>query len=118
MSRGGQVEAMADRNVADLLARSQLFSTLEWAERFDLARKMRDVVLGPGQVLFSRGDPGRDIYLVVHGRIRISVLSTDGRELSFAHAGPGDVFGEVAALDGGTRSADATAIAQTRLKTL
>ena len=71
-----------------------------------------------GEVLFARGDPGNEIYLVVEGRIRISVLSSDGRELSFAHAVPGDIFGEIAALDGSPRSADATAITPVRLKTL
>jgi CRP-like cAMP-binding protein len=79
---------------------------------------MRDVALDPGEMLFARGDPGNEIYLVVEGRIRISVLSSDGRELSFAHAVPGDVFGEIAALDGSPRSADATAITSVRLKTL
>jgi CRP-like cAMP-binding protein len=52
------------------------------------------------------------MYLVLEGRIRISILSSDGRELSFDHAGPGDVFGEIAALDGGNRTAGATAISQ------
>ena len=76
------------------------------------------MALDAGEMLFARGDPGNEIYLVVEGRIRISVLSSDGRELSFAHAVPGDVFGEIAALDGSPRSADATAITSVRLKTL
>jgi CRP-like cAMP-binding protein len=79
---------------------------------------MREVALQPGEMLFARGDPGNDIYLVIEGRIRLSVLSPDGRELSFAHAVPGDIFGEIAALDGAPRSADATAISAVRLKTL
>ena len=54
--------------------------------------------------------PGREIYLVVSGRVRLSVLTAEGRELSFAHAEPGAIFGEIAMLDGGPRSADATAV--------
>jgi CRP/FNR family cyclic AMP-dependent transcriptional regulator len=104
--------------VTDLLARSALFNALTSAQRYALAQEMRDVSLDPGEMLFARGDPGNEIYLVVEGRIRISVLSSDGRELSFAHAVPGDVFGEIAALDGSPRSADATAITSVRLKTL
>ena len=104
--------------VTDLLARSALFDALTSAQRHALAQEMRDVALDPGEMLFARGDPGNEIYLVVEGRIRISVLSSDGRELSFAHAVPGDVFGEIAALDGSPRSADATAITSVRLKTL
>src|SRR5690606_31289220 len=49
-------------------------------------------------------------YLVLEGRVRLSVLSAEGRELSFAHAGPGELFGEIATLDGGERTAGATAI--------
>lgn len=104
--------------VTDMLARSALFGVLSPADRALVAAQMRDVMLEPGQVLFSRGDPGRELYLVMKGRIRLSVLSVEGRELSFAHALPGDVFGEIAALDDAPRSADATAITQAHLKTL
>ena len=105
-------------SATDLLARSPLFSVLRPAERAALAVQMRDVSLAPGQLLFGRGDPGKEIYLVIEGRLRLSVLSPDGRELSFAHAVTGDLFGEIAALDGAPRSADATAITRVRLKTL
>jgi CRP-like cAMP-binding protein len=109
---------MTQRSVEGVLARSPLFGVLEPAKRLELADKMPEVVLEAGQVLFSRGDPGDSIYLVTEGRIRISVLSIDGRELSFAHAETGDVFGEIAALDMSGRSADATAIVRTTLKAL
>jgi CRP/FNR family cyclic AMP-dependent transcriptional regulator len=105
-------------SVTDLLAHSALFGVLGAAERTALAAQMRDVVLAPGQLLFGRGDLGKEVYLVMEGRLRLSVLSPDGRELSFAHAVIGDVFGEIAALDGAQRSADATAITRVRLKTL
>jgi CRP-like cAMP-binding protein len=105
-------------SVPELLARSPLFSVLERAQQAQISREMRDMTLGAGDMLFARGDPGNDIYLVIEGRIRLSVLSPDGRELSFAHAVPGDIFGEIAALDGAPRSADATAITPVRLKAL
>jgi CRP/FNR family cyclic AMP-dependent transcriptional regulator len=104
--------------VTDVLARSTLFEALTPQERLELANEMRGLVLEPGQTLFCRGDPGKDIYLVIEGRMRFSVLSTEGRELSFSHAVPGDIFGEIAALDGGSRSADAMAISRVRLKVL
>jgi CRP-like cAMP-binding protein len=71
---------------------------------------MREVSFDAGQSIFARGDTGRDIYLVTGGRVRLSVLTSEGRELSFAHAESGHVFGEIAVLDGGVRSADATAV--------
>jgi CRP/FNR family cyclic AMP-dependent transcriptional regulator len=110
---------MAERRAtADLLAGSPLFATLTAAERLSLAEAMSDIELERGQLLFSRGDPGKHVYLVMQGRIRLSVLSAEGREISFSHAVPGDVFGEVAALDDVPRSADATAITHARLKVM
>src|SRR6185369_3745162 len=91
-----------------LLGKTALFGTLEGPDRAAIAARMRRVDFTPDQMIFSRGDPGREIYLVLEGRIRLSILTADGRELSFAHAGPGNVFGEIAALDGGERTAGAT----------
>src|SRR5262245_44728705 len=96
--------------IADLLSKSALFGSLPDPDRAAIANRMRRVEFAPDQMIFSRGDPGREIYLVLEGKIRLSILSSDGRELSFAHAGPGNIFGEIATLDGGERTAGATAI--------
>jgi len=101
---------MEQRAIVDLLGKSALFGSLADTDRAAIAARMRRVDFEPDQMIFSRGDPGRDIYLVIEGRIRLSVLSSDGRELSFDHAGPGHVFGEIATLDGQARTADATAL--------
>jgi CRP-like cAMP-binding protein len=106
------------RSVIDALGRNALFAALGEADRADIAGRMRRVVYEPDQMIFARGDPGLEIYLVLEGRVRLSVLTPDGRELSFAHARPGDIFGEIAALDGGERTAGATAITQVRAMTL
>jgi CRP/FNR family cyclic AMP-dependent transcriptional regulator len=97
------------RTVIGFLGKSALFGSLSEADLAAIASCMRCVDFQPNQMIFSRG-AGREIYVVLHGRIRLSVLTTDGRELSFAHAGPGSIFGEIAALDGGERSAGATAL--------
>ncbi len=69
---------------------------------------MRVVRFQAGQSIFER-DPDSEICLVLEGRVRLSVLTTDGRELTFKYAVKGEVFGEIAVLDGGSRSASATA---------
>jgi CRP-like cAMP-binding protein len=79
---------------------------------------MREANYDTGQVIFSRGDPGNEMHLVVKGRVRLSVLTADGRELSFAHAEPPTIFGEIAVFDGGKRSADATAVNKVQTVTL
>jgi CRP/FNR family cyclic AMP-dependent transcriptional regulator len=108
----------ATANVIELLGKTALFGSLSEADRAIIAGRMRKVAFDPDQMIFARGDPGREIFLVLDGRIRLSILSGDGRELSFAHAGPGSVFGEIATLDGGERTAGATAISKVQAMSL
>jgi CRP-like cAMP-binding protein len=68
-----------------------------------------------GEILFRSGDPGDALYGVVTGRIRISTGNADGREIFLNIMEPGDTFGEIALLDGGTRTATATAIEASEL---
>lgn len=93
-----------------LLAETTLFRGQTDAVLAAVAAAMREARFAAGSTLFARGDPGDALHLVVEGRVRISIVTADGRELSFAHAVPHDVFGEIAVLDGSPRSADATAI--------
>lgn len=71
-----------------------------------------------GEVLFMRGDEGDALYGVLSGRIRISNSSIAGKEVVLSIMQPGDVFGEMALLDGGDRTADAEAIGATELMVL
>lgn len=105
-------------SIVDMLGKTGLFGSLSAEDRAAIAGRMRRTQFDPDQMIFSRGDPGRDLYLVLEGRIRLSILSGDGRELSFAHAGPGSVFGEIATLDGGERTAGATAISRVQAMAL
>jgi len=100
----------AQESLTGLLAATSLFQDLDEPALKALAQEMRKVAFEAGQLIFTRGDEGRDAYLVTEGRVRLSVLTPEGRELSFAHAEPGSVFGEIAMIDEGPRSADATAV--------
>jgi len=104
--------------VAVLLGKTALFGALEQDDRIAVARQMHRAAFEPGQTVFGRGDAGSDVYLVVKGRVRLSVFSFDGRLLSFKHADAGDIFGEIAALDGGPRTADAIALTRVDVMTL
>jgi CRP/FNR family cyclic AMP-dependent transcriptional regulator len=68
-----------------------------------------------GEVVFMQGDPGDALYAVVTGKIRISAGGSDGREIFLNIMEPGDTFGEIALLDGGPRTAAATAIVASEL---
>lgn len=71
-----------------------------------------------GEMVFSQGDAGDALYAVVTGRVRISAGTADGREVFLNIMEPGDTFGEIALLDGGTRTASATAMVDSELVTV
>ena len=94
----------------DLLQRHPFFQGMD-AHVIDalvaraIIRKMKS-----GTVLFRKGDPGSSLYAVLSGMVRISTGSSSGKDAVFAMMLPGEIFGEVAALDGLARSADAITI--------
>jgi len=61
-----------------------------------------------GEVLVQKGDPGDGLMAILDGRIKISSLSEDGKEVVLNILGPGELFGEIALIDGKDRSADAS----------
>jgi CRP/FNR family cyclic AMP-dependent transcriptional regulator len=71
--------------------------------------------LGVGEVLFRKGDPGDALFGIRRGQIRIEAGASDGSRLTLNFMGSGDLFGEVAGLDGQSRTADATAGEPTEL---
>ncbi len=97
------------KRLSDILSADPLFAGLAPDDREAIAGLGRVRSHDAGEMIFQRGDPGREMLVVLDGRVRLSVLSPEGRELSLRHAGPGSVIGEIAVLDGGPRSADATA---------
>jgi CRP/FNR family transcriptional regulator, cyclic AMP receptor protein len=62
-----------------------------------------------GATICSKGDPGTSLFAVLSGTVKISVSSPDGRNAILNLIGAGDIFGEIAVLDGQMRTADATA---------
>jgi CRP/FNR family transcriptional regulator, cyclic AMP receptor protein len=64
-----------------------------------------------GQQLFAKGDGiAKELFVILRGRVRLSMLSAAGREVSPRHIGAGEVLGEIAALGGTPRTATATAL--------
>jgi CRP/FNR family transcriptional regulator, cyclic AMP receptor protein len=71
-----------------------------------------------GTVLFRTGDEGDAMYLIEHGKVRISVRAEEGHEVTLTELHRGDFFGEMALLDGKPRSADARVADNARLAVL
>lgn len=76
------------------------------------------LVLRTGEVVFNEGDVGAHAYVVETGEIRISRRRDGDQELTLAHLGRGDLFGELALLDDQPRAASATALVDCELMTL
>src|SRR5262245_10007295 len=68
-----------------------------------------------GTTIFSKGDQGTCLYAVCTGQVKITVPSGEGKDAVFNLIGPGQIFGEIALLDGGQRTADAVAARDSEL---
>ena len=71
-----------------------------------------------GQTIFLKGDEGNGMMAVLSGQVRISVPSREGKEIILNIINPGEVFGEIALLDGRERTADASALTDCELLVL
>ena len=88
-------------------------------EAFDqLCRYAKHSTLKRGATIFSKGDPGTSLFAVISGTVKISISSPDGRNAILNLIGAGEIFGEVALLDGLARTADATANTNCELFTI
>jgi CRP-like cAMP-binding protein len=65
---------------------------------------------GAGVVIFHHGDEPGSVLVLLEGRVKLAILGPQGREVILGFAGPGDLLGDVAALDGGPRSATAETV--------
>lgn len=103
---------------ASLLAESKLFGDLPRQDRQRIVQLCTRRRLTARQVVFREGDPGREMFIVVSGQLKVSVTSEDGKELSFFILNRNDIFGELALLDGERRSATITTIGPCELLAL
>jgi CRP/FNR family transcriptional regulator, cyclic AMP receptor protein len=96
-----------------LLSRVPVFSTLSREDLVHVAQVAMTRQFEAGAVVFREGDEGSTCYIVRTGRARAIREHPDGRSITLAHFDPGDIFGEMAMLDGERRSATVEAVADT-----
>ena len=99
----------------EILERHDLLGRLTRAEMDELMRLVHVERLPPDHLLFQKGDPGDSLFAVLSGQIKISTRSKVGKEIILNFLGPGEIFGEIALLDGRERTADASTIAPSEL---
>src|SRR4051812_11420966 len=89
----------------ELLQRVPLFAELSGPELEQIASVAIPRTYPKGVRVFHEGDHSDACYIVRSGDLRVTREHSDGRAIALATLGPGDIFGELAMLDGGTRSA-------------
>jgi uncharacterized membrane protein len=94
----------------DLLASIKMFELLNEDDRIALAKVIDELRLPQGHTLFQAGDPGDSLFIVQAGEIELFIKDTAGQKIVLTTAGPGDMFGELAMLDSGPRTATALAL--------
>ncbi len=103
---------------ADSLSRIPLFQRLTPEELEQLAAEVDQVRYDPDETIFNEQDKGDALYVVETGSVRIWVLDEDVEPVTLKELGNGEFFGELAVLDRGPRSTNATAIGETTLHRL
>ncbi len=90
---------------ASILNEIEHLRELNQEEKAALAEKIELLRYATGQAVFNYGDPGHAMYIVRSGEVEIFVKNDQGEKIVLETSQPGDIFGEVALLDGGTRTA-------------
>ena len=103
---------------ADSLSRIPLFKRLTPEELEQLAREVDQVKFDAEEIIFNEQDKGDALYVVESGSVRIWVLDEDVKPVTLKELEPGEFFGELAVLDRGPRSTNATAITEATLHRL
>lgn len=103
---------------AELLRKVSLFNKLPAEDLAKLAGHLRPRQFRRNTILFHKDQPGDSLYIVESGHIRIFLPTATGEELTVDIAGPGDVVGELALLDGRPRSASAQTLEDSAVQVL
>ncbi len=99
--------------IVELLGRVPVFSTLEQDDLGRIAQLAVPRSFEPGQIVFREGDASDTCYVVRSGRARAIREHADGRTITLATFGPGDIFGELAMFEDELRSATVEAVQHT-----
>jgi CRP/FNR family transcriptional regulator, cyclic AMP receptor protein len=106
---------MRSTEVVELLGRVPVFSTLVHSDLERIAQLAVPRQFEPGQVVFREGDASDTCYIVRDGRARATHEHGDGRMITLATFGSGDIFGELAMFEDERRSATIEAIEPTNV---
>ena len=114
-SPGAKQQGERTRDKLSLLRNHPLFRDLPPPVIEHLGSYMKTRRVARGTTIFAKGDPGSGLMGVLAGAVKVSVASADGKDIVLNVFREGDIFGEIALLDGRPRTADATAMSDCEL---
>lgn len=100
------------------LANIRMFELLNEDDRLALAKVVDELKVPAGHTLFQAGDPGDSLFIVRLGEIELFIKDTAGQKIVLTTAQQGDMFGELAMLDSGPRTATALALTESEVLVL
>jgi CRP-like cAMP-binding protein len=109
------MQAPSTVEIVELLARVPVFSTLQEGDLEQIAQLAVPRSFDAGQVVLREGDRSDSCYIVQTGRARAVHEHGDGRTITLATFGPGDIFGELALFEDERRSATVEALGEMRV---
>ncbi len=98
--------------LTETLSGIKLFGTLSADDRQALVAHCRDHRYAANQPIVSYGDKTTDVYFIVSGKVRATIYSQSGKEVSFRDIGAGQMFGDLSAIDSEPRSATVVALVE------
>jgi len=110
------IHSLSDKR--KLLANTVFFREISSSELDKILAFSSEKHFSDGQIIFQKGDTGDNLLAVLDGKVRISTSSDDGKEIILNTIFRGELFGEIAFIDGLERSATATAIGESSLLTI
>ncbi len=110
------VAALADNKVW-YLRKNRLFAKSAGASAGDFEHLFKMALLPNRTMVFDQGEPSRVVYLIKRGKIRISRMTADGKEVTIAILGAGDIFGEDSLFGNTTRTTIAACMEETLICT-
>ncbi len=106
------------REAIDFLRKVELFDGLDEEDLVQITRLLRERNYKKNDIIFFEEDTGRYMYFVKEGRVKVSRLLPNGKEMILAFHESGEYFGEMALIDGGTSPASVTAVGPTTIYVL
>jgi predicted component of type VI protein secretion system len=105
--------AAADRRsvrLMDVISKIPFFAPLQETEREELAEDASMHVFSAGEAILREGDPGRSVFIILDGRVKVFTRDDKGNELPLATLGVGQFFGEMSLVSGEPRSSSVAAL--------